>query len=587
MRFRSRALLEACALQFRNGRTNSNSALMAFGAAALVVTASAQAKSTTADMVMVNGTIITMESPEAQAKAVAIRDGHIMRVGDTAAILKLKGRTTKVIDLKGKTVLPGFIDAHGHLSGVAGTAGLAQLGAPPLGSVTDIPSLQAVLKAYIAQHNIPAGQPVIGVGYDDSQMAEARQPNRHDLDKVSTDHPILISHISGHLGVMNTAALEKAGLLKGATNPPGGVIQREADGTTATGVLEENAFFRAGLALGQPSMDAQLAQLDQAQKIYAQNGITTAQDGRLFPPQLSVLEEAAKRGRLYLDVAALLAFEVPWKPFPAAQMNQPYDHHLRLAGVKLSLDGSPQGRTAWLHDPVPVPPKGAEPGYRGYPQLSDDVLRAKIAEAADKGWQVFAHVNGDQAMQQLIDAVAAVNQTRKTPVARTIAIHSQVVTRAQLEQMKALDIQPSFFVSHTYYWGDWHREVALGPVRADRISPQREAIDLGLVPTSHNDAPVVPPDIMRLIWSSVTRLTRSNDILGPAQRITPYEALQLVTSNAAWQIHEDNQKGTITAGKRADLVVLDANPLTASHEKIYNIKVLETIKDGRHIFGGP
>ena len=151
--------------------------------------------------------------------------------------------------------------------------------------------------------------------------------------------------------------------------------------------------------------------------------------------------------------------------------------------------------------------------------------------------------------------------------------------------MKRFDIQPSFFASHTWYWGDWHRDVALGPMRADFISPQASAWAVGLRPTAHNDSPVVPPDMMRLIWSSVNRRTQSGDILGPMERISPYRALQQVTINAAWQIHEDGDKGSLAAGKRADLVVLDANPLAIDPSKLFEIKVVATIKDGRTVFG--
>jgi predicted amidohydrolase YtcJ len=168
---------------------------------------------------------------------------------------------------------------------------------------------------------------------------------------------------------------------------------------------------------------------------------------------------------------------------------------------------------------------------------------------------------------------------------RTVAIHNQVVQLDQLKDMKALDIQPSFFANHTYYWGDWHRDVALGPKRADFISPQATGWALGLRPTAHNDSPVVPPDMMRLVWSSVNRLTQSGDILGPMERISPYRALQQVTINAAWQIGEDGDKGSLSPGKRADLVILDGNPLTVDAAKIHSIKVVATIKDGKTIYG--
>jgi hypothetical protein len=300
-----------------------------------------------------------------------------------------------------------------------------------------------------------------------------------------------------------------------------------------------------------------------------------------MPEAWPALAEAAKRGVLPLDTVALISFERDWPADVRAQIGKPYAGRMRIGGIKLTIDGSPQGRTAWLHDPVPVPPPGKDASYNGYPAIDLKLFNAKLAEAATNNWQVFVHVNGDEAMQTLIDGVWKNGLTGK----RTIAIHSQVVRRDQLEDMKKLDIQPSFFANHTWYWGDWHRDVALGPKRADFISPQATAWDIGLRPTAHNDSPVVPPDMMRLIWSSVNRRTQSGDILGPLERIPVYRALQQVTINAAWQIHEDADKGSLAPGKRADLVVLDANPLTIAPDKLNTIRVVATIKDGRTIYG--
>ncbi|MDE2413097.1 MAG: amidohydrolase family protein, partial [Sphingomonadales bacterium] len=277
-------------------------------------------------------------------------------------------------------------------------------------------------------------------------------------------------------------------------------------------------------------------------------------------------------------------------PFPgldAVPFNAPYQKHLRAAGVKIILDGSPQGRTAWLTHPYHVVPDGRPADYAGYRQVPDDKLREMLRRAAVHQWQVFVHVNGDAAIQQLIDGVRAVDQEGGPQLRRTIAIHSQTARLDQLQAMKQLDIEPSFFGSHTYYWGDWHREVTLGEPRADRISPQRDAIDAGLRPTIHNDSPVVPPDMIRLIWSAATRRTRSNDILGPEERVTPYEALQEVTTNAAYEIHEEATKGTLEPGKLADLVVLDGDPLATPAEQLLSLHVVGTIKEGKYVFGAP
>lgn len=528
------------------------------------------------------GPVVTMAGDTAETvEAIAVRDGRIVAVGTSAAVAKAAGRAARRVDLKGRTLLPGFIDAHGHVGFVGQNAGMVQLQPPPVGGVDSIAKLQQAFRDWGATRKLPESVPYVGNGFDDSQLADKRFPTRHDLDAVSATRPLLAIHVSGHLAVLNSAMLKIVGIGPETPDPPGGVIRREADGKTPNGVVEETALFGPLKVLTPVGPDAGVAALVAGERIYAANGITTAQDGRVMPESWSALAEAARRGALLLDTVALVSFEREWPADVRAKIGKGYEGRLRIGGIKLTLDGSPQGRTAWLHDPVPVPPEGKGADYRGYPAIDLALFNAKLADAARNHWQVFVHVNGDEAAQALIDGVRANGLGGR----RTIAIHNQVVTRAQLGEMKTLDIQPSFFANHTWYWGDWHREVALGPKRADFISPQATAWALGLRPTAHNDSPVVEPDIMRLVWSSVNRRTQSGDILGPLERIPVYRALQQVTINAAWQIGEDADKGSLAPGKRADLVVLDTDPLTADPAKLFRIKVVATIKDGKTIYG--
>jgi predicted amidohydrolase YtcJ len=525
------------------------------------------------------GPIITVEGDAPQTiEAVLISNGKIAATGPLDQLRK-QARKAKRIDLKGRTLLPGFIDAHGHVSYVGQAESMAKLAPPPVGGVDSIEKLQEVLRAWLSK--LPADAPLVGNGYDDSQLAEKRHPTRQDLDAVATDRPIIVLHASGHLASANSFALAKYGITADRPDPQGGAFRREADGKTPNGVMEETALFVALGAIMPTGIDPAIASLVLGERLYAANGITTAQDGRVMPEQWPVLDEAAKRGLLILDTVALVSFERDWPEDVRARIGKGYQGRLKIGGIKLTVDGSPQGRTAWLHDPVPVPPPGKDKEYRGYPAIDLKLFNVKLADAAKNGWQVFVHVNGDEAAQALIDGVRNNGLLGK----RTIAIHNQVVRREQLDEMKALDIQPTFFANHTWYWGDWHRDVALGAKRADFISPQATAWAIGLRPTAHNDAPVVPPDVMRLIWSSVNRRTQSGDILGPLERISVYQALQQVTINAAWQIGEDGVKGSIRAGKVADLVVLDSNPLTVDPAALYKIKVVATIKDGKIIFG--
>lgn len=535
-----------------------------------------------ADLVLRNGNGLTMVDPAARAEAIAISDGRIVAVGTEASVMAYRGEGTEVVDLEGRTFLPGFVDAHGHLlfNGIA--LGAANLAPPPVGTATDIAGLVDSLSAYLAANDLGAGEWLIGIGYDDSLLAERRHPTRDDLDRVSADRPIMISHVSGHLGVMNSAALAAIGYDADTADPDGGIIRREADGSTPNGILEENAFFAHGARIAPSDPAALMAALARGLADYAAHGITTAQDGRMAIDQVALMRAAAAAGIFTIDVAGLVAMEDGGEALDALGIGGGYSEGFRIAGVKLVLDGSPQGRTAWLRDPVPVPPDGQSQGYHGYGLISDDALLGYLTRAAQNDWRVYAHVNGDAAAQQLIDGIAASGMARE---ARTIAIHNQVVRPEQLHRMAELGIHPSFFAAHTFYWGDWHREAALGPLRADFISPQRTAIDIGLTPSTHNDSPVVPPDVMRLIWSSVTRRTRTGDILGPGQRVTPYEALAMVTRNAAWQIGEEAEKGMLAPGMRADIVVLSADPTAVAPDEILEIEVVATLKDGATVFG--
>lgn len=531
------------------------------------------------ELLLSGGPIVTMakDTPET-VEAILVRDGKIVATGSMLTVKKAATKNAESIDLKGRTLLPGFIDAHGHMGYVGQNAAMAQLQPPPVAGVTNIAELQAALRNYKRPAEMPL---LIGNGYDDSQLAERRHPTRADLDAVSETVPILTFHVSGHFASMNSAMLKLVGYSSETPNPSGGVIRREVDGKTPNGVLEETAVYPVLKLMAPKGIEANIAPLVLGAKIYAANGITTGQDGRVMPEGWAALDAAAKQGKFPIDVVALISFDREWPADIRAQIGKPYAGHLRIGGVKLVLDGSPQGRTAWLKDPVPVPPDGQKEGYVGYPAINLKLFNDRLADAAKNNWQVFAHVNGDQAAQALIDGVRANGLSGR----RTIAIHNQVVQLDQLKAMKDLDIQPSYFANHTYYWGDWHRDVALGVKRAEFISPQATAWSLGLRPTAHNDSPVVPPDILRLVWSSVNRRTQSGDILGPMERISPYRALQQVTINAAWQIGEDGDKGSIEPGKRADLVLLDGNPLSVDPGDIHKIHVVATIKDGKTIFG--
>ena len=518
------------------------------------------------------------------ASAVAVRDGRILAVGAAAEDPRLMGPSTRVIDLEGRAVVPGFIDAHGHITLSAQVVDMANVAPPPVGPVSSIAALREALEAHRDERGIPPGQWVLGFGYDDSLLEERRHPTRADLDDLFPEQPVALIHVSGHLGVLNTRGLELAEFSAGMPDPDGGVIRREPGTDQPNGVLEENAFFRIYGILPRPSLEQSLTSLVRALDRYASYGITTVQDGATDPSLLPLLREAARRNLLPVDVsvfpqgAVLRDDQVDEIEFGR------YQGRLEIGGVKLMLDGSPQGKTAFLTKPFHVPPHGQGTDYRGYPNMPQEQVDALVERYLSRGIPVLAHANGDAAADQLIEAVEKAGARHELGDHRTVVIHAQVTREDQLDRYAALGMIPSFFSAHTFYWGDWHRDSVLGVERAERISPMHSAQRRGIPFTVHNDAPIVPPDMVRLLWASVNRRTRSGDILGPQQRIDVATALRAMTAHAAYQNFEEAEKGTLEVGKLADLVILSANPLEMAPEDLLDLRIVETFSRGQSVY---
>ncbi len=533
-----------------------------------------------ADRLWLGEHIISLDEAQAGATAVAVKGEKILWVGRRE---DWTGAADEITELGGKALLPGFIDAHGHLSFSARAARAANVASPPVGAVISIASLQEVLRSHIGERGIAPGEWVLGVSYDDSLIEERRHPNRDDLDAVSGKHPIVLMHVSGHLAATNSLALQRVGVTAAAPDPPGGHIRRQPGGQEPDGVLEETAMaplFPAFVGSGGLAVEDIKAALD----TYASQGVTTVQDGAANLADYERLAEIAAREGLSLDVTLYPRAVSTDFQLPAGVAVGAYRNRLKLAGVKLILDGSPQGKTAYLSQPYFVPPSGQPADYRGYPTFPQETVDALVAGFAGAGLPMLVHCNGDAAADMLLDAVERAGRLGTLGDHRTVMIHAQTVREDQLERMAALGVLPSFFSAHSFYWGDWHRDSVLGPQRAARISPANSALQQGLAFSLHNDAPVVPPDMVRLLWATVNRITRSGQVLGPEQRISVLDALRAITVHAAYQTFEECCKGTLTAGKQADLVVLSRNPLLMSPEDLMELEVVETIARGTSVF---
>ncbi|MCH7309763.1 amidohydrolase [Acinetobacter sp. ANC 4805] len=545
---------------------------------------------TTTEKLFYGGSILTMEGMQPKyAEALLVRDGKILFVGSKQQAERLADTQVQYVNLNNKTLLPSFIDAHSHVNMVGFHQMVANLYPMPDGSVSDINSLVNVMNTWKTQNPTvikTMGGWILGNGYDDAQLSEQRHPTASDLDRVSKDQPVMILHQSGHLASVNHKALELLNFNQNTPNPEGGVIRREANSNIPNGVLEESALFTAIGSIFKdvpPQVMFQIAQ--KGIDAYVKNGFTTVQEGRADQGTTEMWHALAKQNQLPIDVVSYPDITTSQEYMLKQGSSRQYDHHFRIGGVKISLDGSPQGKTAWLTQPYLVPPEGKDKSYKGYAAIKDDQqVNQYINLAFKQGWQVLAHANGDAAIDQFIGAVKDATAKQGKADRRSVLIHSQTIRDDQLDQLKALDIIPSFFSLHTFYWGDWHRQQTLGEVRAARISPTATALKKQLIFTEHHDAPVVPPNSLMMLDATVNRVTRSNDVQGADERISPYMALKSMTDWAAYQYFEDQHKGTLTQGKLADLVILDQNPLTIPSREIKNIQVLATYKEGNLIY---
>ncbi|WP_249303662.1 amidohydrolase [Qiania dongpingensis] len=512
-------------------------------------------------------------------------DGIIRRVGSFDALRK-EAPEAEVFDYGNGTILPGFIDGHSHLSAVAYSMILFNAKPSPSGNCDTPEQLIEEAKKFLRTITLEPGQWFLGLGYDNAVFPGERHLTRQELDQISTEIPIAITHVSGHLCAVNTKAMELYGYDKpGCDVPAGGEVD-------ASGLLKEEAFLspaKASVVKG-PSPAQLMKALEQASDYYASFGITTMQDGKVRKGELELLKAAGRAGAIRGDVVIYLAPETAEEYLPKQNPAENlYESHCRLGGAKIFLDGSPQGKTAWLSMPYHIVPEGQPEDYCGMPVQEEQDVREFFEKCIRNRWQVNVHANGDAAIEQMLRCYEyALMDTKKgsggNENLRPVVIHCQTVRREQLTRMAKLGMTASFFLDHVYYWGDYHYSSVLGAERASVISPLRWAEEEKIPFTLHQDSPVVEPNILFSIHNAVNRRTKEGRVLGENQRISVLEALEAVTVHGAYQIFEEGSKGAIEPDRRADFVVLEKNPLETLPEEIKDIRITATVKDGRIIY---
>ncbi len=484
-----------------------------------------------ADRIFIGGPVLTMSDDSPRAEAAAVLDGRILAVGAESEVLAHRGDGTEMTDLDGRALLPGFVDGHGHvfLGGLQALS--ANLLAPPDGEVEDIADLQETLRAWAAESAdaVEAANLIIGFGYDNATLAEHRHPTRAELDEVSTDTPVYVIHQSGHFGAANSKALEVAGVTAETPDPPGGIIRRGDDGEP-DGVLEETAHFPVLLTLlGGLGEEAGLTFAREGAALWARYGYTTAQEGRSMPATVEAMRKVAADGGFKIDVVTYPDVLVD-REFIAANVRPDYESHFRVGGAKLTIDGSPQGFTAWRDRPYYDPVGDYADDYAGYPAATREEVLDAVDWAFANDIQIITHANGEAASDLLIEAIAAAEEAHGDGARRPVLIHGQFLREDQVDAFKRLGVFPSLFPMHTFYWGDWHRDHTVGPELAPNISPTGWVTERGMMFSTHHDAPVAFPDSMRVLDATVTRRTRRDGVvLGPEQRVDVTTALKAMT----------------------------------------------------------
>ncbi len=519
------------------------------------------------------GDVITMVNETDAPEAVLVENGKIKYVGSFTNATKQAEASAERICLAGKTLMPSFIDGHSHISLYSWYAMF-----PELSRCTSFDDIVAYLKDYLVSHPLKDGEVLFATNYDHNFLKEQEHPTRKVLDRISADVPIWIYHVSSHMGVANTKLLEMVGLGDDTCDPQGGHYGRLEDGTLS-GYAEEIPAIEPILTRVFASMKLDsVKQLISVQDEYLKYGVTTVQDGSSSVQGVEGFLKMAENHLFKVDVVSYPMYnEKPSELLTKySSINQRYYNHFKVAGAKILLDGSPQAKSAWLSHPYE-----GESDYCGYGTLDDSHVYEAAREAIENGYQLLAHANGDAASEQFIRCYEKALREAKIEGGdlRPVMIHCQTVRDDQLDRMAELGMIPSLFVAHTYFWGDVHLK-NLGKKRGAHISPVKAALERGLKYNFHQDCPVLPPDMLQTVWCAVNRLTRNGVSIGADQCISVYDALKGITINAAYEYHEENEKGTIEKGKLADLVILDKNPLKTDTLKIKDIKVFETIKEG-------
>ena len=527
-----------------------------------------------------NGQVVTMNPNASDATAFAVMEDRFFAVGSDDEIRKWADHRTEQIDLCGRTVVPGLIESHSHLSFYA--TNLLQVDCRPE-TCKCIKDVADAIRSRADESE--SGQWVCGYGYDDTLIEDKRHLTRQDLDEVSPGNPVFIRHVSGHLAYTNSKGLEVAAINRNTPQPEGGEIHFDEHGDPSGLLLEPGAMSLVGHHIPTYTIDDFKRVMPEAIAYYNRHGITSTHDAAIgysgeTREVFQSYSDLEAMGQLNLRVYMTVMFNAFDKLIDLGLGTGFGSDFLKLGCVKLFQDGSIQGITAALKE-----------GYHNRPDFTGDFImpQESLDQLVDKyhrhGLQIAIHANGDRAIESVLLAFEKAQEAFPRQDHRHMIIHCQTATNDQISRIKSVGAIPSYFANHVYYWGDRHRDLFLGPERAGRIDPLGSSLKQGLKFSIHSDLPVTPVDPIFSMHTAVNRMTRSGKVLGPEERIPAMEALQTYTTHAAWCSFEEDVKGAIAPGMLADFTVLSENPLTVDPLNIKDIEVTATIVGGKEVYG--
>ncbi len=530
-------------------------------------------------MVLLNGKVVTMDAGESVVEAVAVESGRILAVGSNEEVRSLAGASAKTVDLHGRTVIPGLIESHCHLTWGEGTERAMGIidGSYEAGvrSITDI-------QARIAEQakKKPKGEWISVSKEDDSKLLEKRHPGKSDLDKVAPDHPVIIDTVGGHFAVVNSKAFELAGITKNSPDPMGGRFERDPKTGELTGWIHERARLAVvppGLGF-EPTLEQAVEGIEWMTRRYAESGLTCANDGGIRQGVfIRAFQELLARGELPIRIRVDPRCEL-MPHLAALGVTEGFGNEmLRLCAVKITADGAISARTAAVAEPYLH-----RPNYFGELAITREELHKTVMEGYRQGYRFAIHANGERAINMALDVLEEAQEEwpRKDP--RNKIIHCTVVTREIIARMKKLGVLPTIFGPYPYYHGDKIIS-AFGAERLERMFAARSFLDAGIQVSAHSDHTASPYPPLMGIHALVNRRTAKGLPIGTSQKISVLEAIRLYTINAAYQSFEENVLGSIEPGKLADMTVLGEDILTVPSEAIMNIPVDMTIVGGKII----